>query len=596
MADETRRSNSQLRTRHRQALLEVEDWLYANCSDVTSLKREDVGRIREGMVGGWRLKLETVSGTRVVDVMVPASFPFQPARLRLVDLPEDEDWPHVEKDNVLCLVSETATFDPDDPAGGVITLLNMVIDLADLVASGRADDEFRREVLSYWGHRVPGGRKSILSLVDPAPASRLVSVWDGPVRQVIADNPDDLLKWLRNRHLGGRKLRVGIGALVWLGEPLTPGRFPKTAAGILELAKSVDAQDVLVKAAASTAGDLTVALGMETDNGVAIAGLTVPRPCAVRGRDPIHDGFRLGRTPPWLVARRFFGSEAILRADLKRADHSWIHGRDQDSRAGGIRDKTVVIFGCGSIGGPVAVALAQAGVSKFVLVDPDVLNPSNLGRHPLGAQYLGLYKSESLAAKLRQELPHVSARAVVGRIEDVLLTAKDLAEADLIVSAVGDWGAEVMLDAWSEANGRPVPIVYGWTEAHACAGHAVAVMKAGRCFRDGFDATGLPHLRVAEFPHSTVRYEPACGAVYQPYGPIELQGTLAVIGELALDVMLQPPSQSIHRLWIGRERHLRQMGGQWSPAWSILMGSRTEGGFLHDRPWASTLGDRSLAA
>lgn len=592
MADETRKSNSQLLIRHRQALLEVEDWLYANCSGVMPLKREDVSHIRDGLVGGWRLNLETVGGTRVVDVMVPASFPFQPARLRLVDLPENEDWPHVEKDNVLCLVSETTTFDPNDPAGGVITLLNMVIDLARLVASGGADDEFRREVLSYWSHRVPGGRKPIFSLVEPAPVSRLVSVWDGPARRVIADSPTDLLKWLRNRYLGVRKPRVGVGALIWLGDPLTPDRFPKTAADILGLAKSVGAHDVLVKAAASTAGDLTVAFGMATDNGIAIAGLTVARPRAVLRQDPIHGGFRHGRTPAWLVARRFFGSEAVLRADLERVDHSWIHGRDQDSRAEALREKTVVIFGCGSIGAPVAVALAQAGVSKFVLVDPDLLNPSNLSRHPLGARHLGLYKSESLAAKLRQELPHVSARPVVGRIEDVVLAAKDLAEADLIVSAVGNWNAEAMLDAWSEANGRPVPIVYGWTEAHACAGHAVAVMKIGGAFRDGFDATGLPHLQITEFPHSTIRHEPACGAVYQPYGPIELQGTLAVIGELALDVMLQPPTRSAHRLWIGRYRHLQQMGGQWSPAWAKLMGSRTEGGFFYDRLWASALGDR----
>lgn len=595
--DATHKGSSRLLTRHRQALLEVEDWLYAKCSGVMPLERADVSCIRQDMVGGWRVTLETVGGPRVVDIMVPASFPFQPARVRLVDLPDDEDWPHVEKDNVLCLVSETATFDPDDPAGGVIILLNMVADLAKLVAKGRGDDEFRREVLSYWGNGVPGSRKQILSLVEPTLASsRLVRVWNGPVRQVIADNADDLLHWLRNQYSRTRQYRLDVGALIWLGDPLTPTHFPKTAADILKLAKSVGADDILVRAAAATTGDLTVCLGMETENGVAIAGLTVPRPRPVRGQDPVHKGFRLGKTPPLLVAQRFFGPDEILRANLKRMDHSWIHGRDQDSRTWEIREQTVLIFGCGSIGAPVAVALAQAGVSKFIFVDPDVLNPSNLSRHPLGAQYLGQYKSEALATKLRQDLPHLTARPIVGRIEDVLLIARDLAEADLIVSAVGNWGAEAMLDAWSEANGRPVPIVYGWTEAHACAGHAVAVMKEGKSFRDGFDNTGLPHLRVGEFPHSTMRQEPACGAVYQPYGPIELQGSLAVIGELVLDVMLDPPTQSVHRLWIGRERYLRQVGGQWSPEWAKLMGSRTEGGFLHDLPWASALGDRSLAA
>ena len=52
----------------------------------------------------------------------------------------------------------------------------------------------------------------------------------------------------------------------------------------------------------------------------------------------------------------------------------------------------MVIVGCGSVGAPVAIALAQAGVGRFILLDPDILKPSNISRHPLGAQYLGRMK------------------------------------------------------------------------------------------------------------------------------------------------------------------------------------------------------------
>lgn len=596
MADVTRESSTLLRARHRHARLEVEDWLYANCSEVRQLDRADVQTIRKGMVGGWRVKLEVTGGPRIVDIMVPDAFPFQAPRIRLVDLPADEDWPHVESDNVLCLVPETASFDPDDPAGGVIALLNMVVELSDLVAAGGADEEFRSEVLSYWANRIPGGRKEIISIADPTPVSRLVSVWNGPIRRVLADTPEVLLQWLHNRYPVGQKFKFDVGALLWLGDPLTVGQFPRTARDILELAEAAGATDILSKAAASVSGDLVVGLGMNTTNGVAVAGLTIPRPPPIRGRDLVHHGFRPGKTPLTLVTKRFFGSAGILRADWKRADHSWIHGRDQDQRAAGLKNKKVVVFGCGSIGAPIAVALAQAGIGKFVFVDHDVLNPSNLSRHPLGAQYLGLFKAEGLAAKLKQDLPHLRIQTLVKRMEEVLMTAGNLSNVDLIVSAVGDWGAEAMLDAWSEASGRPVPIVFGWTEAHACAGHAVAVMKNGAAFRDGFDPTGLPQLRVTEFASTTVRQEPACGAVFQPYGPIELQGSIAAIAELALDALLKPPTMSTHRIWVGRERHLSQVGGKWSNTWSKLAGERSEGGFLFERPWAKALEDRTLAA
>lgn len=596
MADATRESSAVLRARNRRARLEVEDWLYANCSEVRQLGRADVQTIRKGMVGGWRVKLEVTGGTRTIDIMVPGAFPFQAPRIRLVDLPADEDWPHVESDNVLCLVPETASFDPDDPAGGVIALLNMVVELSDLVATGGADEEFRSEVLSYWANRVPGGQKEVVSISNPTPVSRLVSVWNGPICRVLADTSEELLQWLYNRYPVGQRLKFDVGALLWLGEPLTVGQFPRTARDILDLAEAAGATDILTKAAASVSGDLVVGLGMTTANGLAVAGLTIPRPSPVRGRDLVHLGFRPGKTPLSLVAKRFFGSASILRADWKRADHSWVHGRDQDQRAIGLKSKKVVVFGCGSIGAPVAVALAQAGITKFVFVDHDVLNPSNLSRHPLGAQYLGLFKAEALAAKLKQDLPHLRIQTVVKRMEEVLMTAGNLSDVDLIVSAVGDWGAEAMLDAWSESCGRPVPIVFGWTEAHACAGHAVAVMKAGAAFRDGFDPTGLPQLRVTEFASTTVRQEPACGAVFQPYGPIELQGSIGIIAELALDALLQPPATSTHRIWVGRERHLIQVGGNWSSAWTRLAGDRPEGGFQFERPWAQALEEGMLAA
>jgi hypothetical protein len=38
--------------------------------------------------------------------------------------------------------------------------------------------------------------------------------------------------------------------------------------------------------------------------------------------------------------------------------------------------------------------------------------------------------------------------------------------------------------------------------------------------------------------------EPARGAHYQPYGPVELSYIIAMIGDLALDRLLKPPSQS----------------------------------------------------
>lgn len=85
-----------------------------------------------------------------------------------------------------------------------------------------------------------------------------------------------------------------------------------------------------------------------------------------------------------------------------------------------------------------------------------------------------------------------------------------------------------------------LPVVYRWTEAHAVAGHAGAMTPGDGCLRCGLDRTGVPHVQVAAWPdeQAVAFEEPACGAHYQPYGPIELGFVTSLVAQLALDCLL----------------------------------------------------------
>ena len=147
------------------------------------------------------------------------------------------------------------------------------------------------------------------------------------------------------------------------------------------------------------------------------------------------------------------------------------------------------------------------GSGSILLVDPETLSYANVGRHPLGAGSVGSYKATAMAKRLSDDFPHmVEVTSSTERCENLLVLPPDtLASKDLIVSAMGSWSAEGTLNEWHLSRGRARPIVYGWTEAHACAGHAVLVMNKGGCLGCGMGPFGNPLLRVTDWPEGGLR-------------------------------------------------------------------------------------------
>ena len=72
---------------------------------------------------------------------------------------------------------------------------------------------------------------------------------------------------------------------------------------------------------------------------------------------------------------------------------------------GSLGDARVLIAGCGSGGGQVALQLTMAGVRKFALFDSDVLEPENVIRHVCGRRHLGQKKVDAVADVLLDRNP-----------------------------------------------------------------------------------------------------------------------------------------------------------------------------------------------
>ena len=585
--------------RRGRAIQALEAWIASLPGGFRPLADTDLrSYVDRGFTVGWRLNVVFPDCGRALDLLLNDRFPREPPRVAFVKEAKFLTWPHVEKDGVLCVLPAGAQVAANDPIGTTSNILRAACQLIEDSAAGRNENDFREEFLSYWVWAAAEGSPRVYSLIVPGPPTRSIRMWHCREFYVIADDEQTILSWLQHR-FGERNTRnrtIEDAVLLWFDRPLIPREFPRYASDVLTLAESraTEGAEILKSVAARRPTKIVAIFGFSTGNGPCFAGFTIPAPrvstqLGGHAHNPLTRGFRPNKLPKDVLVQRFLNGNPAHRSLVHRVDAAWVHGRGQDPRFGVLRAATVAVLGAGSIGAAVALMLAQAGVGRLVLIDPDRLAWANIGRHPLGAPSVEENKALSLMERIKRDFPHIlSVDGYPERWEAVARLPSDvLASSDLIVSAMGDWATEGALNEWHVARARSKPIVYGWTEPHACAGHAVVITSAGGCFQCGFDNVGVPLTRVTDWPAGkTEKQEPACGAVYQPYGPVELSHVVATIAELVLDSILKAPMESRHRIWVARRAVVEDFGGEVTAWGEEIAGDRQHGGCVKERPWA----------
>jgi len=114
----------------------------------------------------------------------------------------------------------------------------------------------------------------------------------------------------------------------------------------------------------------------------------------------------------------------------------------------------------------------MAGVGRLTLVDPERLTWANIGRHPLGSKFIDQHKAIALSECLQENLPHLEIDGFVGTFAEYS-ASRSLSDVDLIICATADWNSERLLNLDHVDRQISCPLLFTWTELHACAGHAL---------------------------------------------------------------------------------------------------------------------------
>lgn len=178
---------------------------------------------------------------------------------------------------------------------------------------------------------------------------------------------------------------------------------------------------------------------------------------------------------PALVQRQF------IRADWG-GENSWTQ-RAPALRP--LRSKSALVVGLGSLGSPLTLHLARAGIGNLHLMDCDYLQVGNTVRWALGWQYAGLHKASALAFHLLQEYPYTSAHQYgvrvgaptpQGALSDYQLIRSVSEQMDLIVDATANHRVSHFLADLAQELGKP----YLWlTTTHGASGGVVGRIRPG---------------------------------------------------------------------------------------------------------------------
>ena len=121
-------------------------------------------------------------------------------------------------------------------------------------------------------------------------------------------------------------------------------------------------------------------------------------------------------------------------------------------------DLSVLIAGCGSGGGQVALQLAMSGVRKFILADKDKLEVENVIRHVCGIRYVGWRKTAALADVLSDRNPQVEVKEFDGDLLGWPELTEEVERASVVVVGTDNEPSRYRLNEICVETGTPFTV------------------------------------------------------------------------------------------------------------------------------------------
>lgn len=410
--------------------------------------------------------------------------------------------PHIDVTGGLCYFAPgSVVLDRYDPAMAIEQCLNQAQSLLDRIAADPSyrSNDIQEEFQAHWefGQAEPPW-SVLLGGIAPGAISADYFLIDigGERRAIIASDPQEVAALVEA--IGGGR-HTPTRCKCWLFRtdirPVVPHAMPNTVKELFSWLRQWDRalykgmQRILEKepgylkfAFISFAVDTPIGwigFGFDLDHMTRLGSQRKPR---------LYKQYLHGRG----------GAKRLLRLSISEIGTNFIHSRNLCFPD--LRNKHLIIAGCGSIGSFLAQSLVRLGAGTgggvLTLLDPDSVQPENIGRHLLGYPALFQPKAQALAGELSRQFP-------LSRIVPLVKSAFEcpfLFTAELIIDATGEETVSEWLNGLRLDRKARVPMLHVWIKGNGESVQAIWTDDSGagcyRCLR----WTDHLHYRQERFP------------------------------------------------------------------------------------------------
>jgi hypothetical protein len=416
----------------------------------TELERFQPRSIVAGIQGEITIEGKNVRLCIGVDQRFPLSLPiiflYPPNALGLI--------PHVEQDGYICyLDSEGLLLDFDNPAGLLLESTELAINVLKTGVSGNNQLDFMNEFGVYWERISAISLPAWLTVDD---VLRRVFVYrNSRGYELVADQLSTVHAYLnyQNKTLDSLTRRTALYIPLAQNAFVLPPKLhqmwnERAIRMLVRQNLSFEQQQQLQRLGKKWKSEELTILGLPRPNGgrtligLLFSGVTNGYPLlSGRFRDcvPIH------------IQR--YGSAYLV------------------PRGGGqlsLNTIRVLVIGCGSVGGYIPLALAQAGIVQLTLVDPDIMRLENTFRHVLGRSAIGKPKVSALKEEIESKYPYMAIKIFQQRIEDAIVSRDvDLSAFDLAILAIGQPTIELHVNRLLRKDVIGPLTVFTWVEPYS---------------------------------------------------------------------------------------------------------------------------------